>query len=142
LPLLLAVVLIAVWLIRERGLRESAPTPESANKSMPADRTTGHTVSLTIDFGDGRRTQFKPSPWREGITVQDVTRETPSDSLRLETLGSGKSAFLASLDGIENEGASGRNWTYSVNGKMGDRSFAVYALQPGDQVLWTFGTQQ
>jgi hypothetical protein len=138
----LALVLAAVWLIRNRGLRESAPAPEAARKSTPADAAAGKTVSLTIEFGDGRRKQFDPITWHEGITVQNLTRETPRSDLQLNTLGTGASAFLANLDGVENEGADGRNWTYSVNGKLGDRSFAVYELQPGDQVLWTFGKQQ
>jgi hypothetical protein len=43
---------------------------------------------------------------------------------------------------VKNEGAGGRNWTYRVNDKHADRSFAVYELQPGDHVLWTFATPQ
>ncbi len=52
---------------------------------------------------------------------------------------SAQSAFLTAIDGVENEGADGQNWTYTVNGQIADRSFAVYELKPGDQVLWTFG---
>jgi len=56
--------------------------------------------------------------------------------------GSGESAFLTTIDGIENQGDAGHNWTYSVNGKHADRSFEIYKLEPGDQVLWTFGPQK
>ena len=56
--------------------------------------------------------------------------------------GSGESAFLTTIDGIENQGDTGHNWTYSVNGKHADRSFEIYKLEPGDQVLWTFGPQK
>jgi hypothetical protein len=99
-------------------------------------------VALAIDFGDGQQEVYEPISWREGMTVRDLTRETRRDALNLEVRGTGASAFLQNLDGVENEGADGRNWLYSVNGKPGDKSFAIYELQPGDQVLWTFGGRQ
>jgi hypothetical protein len=46
---------------------------------------------------------------------------------------------LTSINGVANEGAGGNNWTYEVNGRSGDRSYAVYELRAGDRVLWTFG---
>jgi hypothetical protein len=146
LPLLLAIVLLAVWLLRDRGVREATPA-KVAERTKPAAaakpaEATGQTVSLTIDYGDGRRTEFAPIAWREGMTVYDLTSETSRSDLRLKVRGTGQSAFLAALDDIENEGADGRNWTYYVDGKMGDRSFAVYELAPGSQVLWTFSKQQ
>jgi hypothetical protein len=142
LPLLLAFVLAAVWLLRDLGVRESTPASKDATPPIAGEATSGPTVSLVIDYGDGRRTEFEPIAWRKGMTVYDVTSETERYDLKLKTLGTGESAFLANLDGIENEGADGRNWTYSVDGKVGDRSFAVFELQPDDQVLWTFGKQQ
>jgi hypothetical protein len=136
----LAFVLAAVWLVR--GMRESASPAHEAKRAAPAEAVTGLTVSLAIDFGDGRRTEYQPIAWREGMTVYDVTSETQRNDLKLKTIGTGESAFLANLDGVENEGADGRNWIYSVDGKVGDRSFAVFELEPGDRVLWTFGKQQ
>jgi hypothetical protein len=56
--------------------------------------------------------------------------------------GSGQSAFVTAIGGLENQGADAQNWTYSVNGQIADRSFAVYELKPGDRVLWTFGPRQ
>jgi hypothetical protein len=120
-------------------VREPESDPTDAQRAKPAAAANGQTVSLTIDFGDGRRTDYEPIAWREGMTVQDVTRETPRSDIKLKTLGTGESAFLSNLDGIENEGASGRNWIYSVDGVVGDRSFGVYEVEPGDKVLWTFG---
>jgi hypothetical protein len=143
LPLLLAFVLVAIWLLRDRGVRDAKPDSGDTVQGTPAGSAdASKAVSLTIDFGDGRRTEFEPVAWREGMTVRDVTRETPRADRRLDVRGSGEAAFLASLDGVANEGADGRNWIYSVNGKNGDRSFAIYELEPGDQVLWTFGKQQ
>jgi hypothetical protein len=99
-------------------------------------------VSLTIDFGDGIRERYAPAAWREGMTVRDLMVETRQGKLKLEVQGSGQAAFLKAINGVANEGADGRNWTYAVNGKPADRSFAVYELQPGDEVLWTFAAQR
>jgi hypothetical protein len=59
--------------------------------------------------------------------------------LSVDQKGSGQAAFLTSIDGVANQGADGKNWTFAVNGQSADRSFAVYELRPGDHVLWTFG---
>jgi hypothetical protein len=74
------------------------------------------------------------------MTVADAMKA--SSGVKISQKGSGQSAFVTSIDGVENQGADGQNWTYSVNGQMADRSYAVYELKPGDQVLWTFGARQ
>ncbi|MEX2307329.1 MAG: DUF4430 domain-containing protein [Pirellulales bacterium] len=142
LPLLLAIVLAAILLSRSRWLRETTtePTRDSAPRTSPAE--TDEQVTLTIDFGDGRRQKYEPIAWREGMTVHDLTRETPRADAQLATRGTGESAFLTNLDGVANEGGGGRNWTYTVNGRLGDRSFAVYELRPEDEVLWSYAAQQ
>jgi len=143
LPLLLALVLAAILLTREIGTRETA----DVGPNPPADRTfgrTGETISLAIDYGDERRQQYDGVPWREGMTVRDALAAAvdSSGNVKFAQQGSDQTAFLTQIEGVKNEGAGGRNWTYSVNGKLGDRSFAIYPLRPGDQVLWTFAAQQ
>jgi hypothetical protein len=142
LPLLLALVLAAVLL--SRGFRETTTEPASDSPVRATGATTGETISLAIDFGDGRQPQYEATPWREGMTVRDsliAVADSPG-GVRFAQQGSGESAFLTEINGVKNQGAGGRNWTYAVNGKLGDRSFAVYPLRAGDQVLWTFGSQQ
>ncbi len=134
---MLGLVLAAILLARGRGeRRQVAPAEKQANTAA------GEQVSLEIDFGDGRRQQYDPIAWRKGMTAYDLLRETPRSDLRLEVRGTGASAFLSNLDGHANEGADGRNWTYTVNGRHADRSFAIYELRPGDRVLWSFAPQQ
>ncbi len=74
------------------------------------------------------------------MTVRDLLNGVPR--LRIVQQGSGSSAFLTQIDDVTNEGAGGRNWMYSVNGQRADRSFAIYELQPGDHVLWSFAPPQ
>jgi hypothetical protein len=140
LPLLLGLVLLAIVSYRIQDSRTAAakknrslPEPIAANDPRPK-------VKLTLDFGDGRRTDFASIAWREGMTVADLMDAWPN--IEIEQKGSGQLAFVAAIDHLANQGADARNWMYSVNGKMADRSFAVYVLQPGDHVLWTFGRQQ
>jgi hypothetical protein len=140
LPLLLGLVLAAIVWSRTHALRE-APTDKSGEMPAPiAASDPGPKVALTVDFGGGRRLAFAAIAWRDGMTVADLTTAWPNIAIKQK--GAGESAFVTSIDDVENQGADGKNWTYSVNDQMADRSFAVYKLKPGDRVLWTFGPRQ
>jgi hypothetical protein len=140
-PLLLLAVLAVVLITGRFGMQErKAETPSGNGIGAEA---ASQTVSLTIDSGDGRQREWPALAWRDGMTVADalaavrsLTRQEPIDFAQM---GSGDKALLTELAQLGNEGAGGRNWTYQVNGKRADRSFAVYQLQPGDRVLWRFG---
>jgi len=109
------------------------PTPIAKDDPRPK-------IALTIDYGNGRRTAFAAIEWHDGMTVADLMAAWTNVAVKQK--GSGESAFVTTIDGIENQGADGKNWIYSVNGQVGDRSFAVYKLKPEDHVLWTFGPRQ
>jgi len=158
LPLLLAIVVVAILVINGKGVRKTLPGggDERTQAGAPAAERAGlstselpanHSVGLTIDFGDGRRREWKSIPWREAFTVANalaaVRQEEVTGSqvaaFTFSQHGTGEFAFLSEMDGVANEGADQRNWMYRVNGERADRSFAIYELRPGDQVLWTFG---
>ena len=139
LPLLLGIVLLAILLTQNRNIREAIFKPQSTPPQAEAVNERAERVLLSINYGDGRL-QNVTVEWRDGMTVADVLQQEPRISL--VTNGSGQSAFLTALNGVANEGAGGRNWTYTVDGKYADRSFAVYELQPNDHVLWTFAAQK
>ena len=141
LPLLLALVLAAILLTRGIGIRETTAPDPAADRFVGQS---GETISLVIDFGEERRRKYEAVCWREGMTVRDALAAAvdSSSNVKFAQQGSGQSAFLTEIEGVKNEGVGGRNWTYTVNGKLGDRSFAVYPLRPGDQVLWTFAAPQ
>jgi hypothetical protein len=136
LPLLLGLVLAAILLSRGRGIWEAAPESSGAAAPDSAGVAREH-VSLTIDFGGGRRQDFDAVAWNEGMTVADLFGT--ASGIEVTQKGSGQGAFLTAIEGVANEGADANNWTYEVNGQSGDRSYAVYELHPGDRVLWTFG---
>jgi hypothetical protein len=139
---LLAALVIVAILARTRDTGETT----KSDVERPAGQTApeaGETVSLAIEFGAGRR-EYETQPLRAGMTVRDLFASAgePSGGIKFAQQGSGETAFLTELDGVKNEGAGGRNWTYTVNGKFADRSFAIYELRPGDEVLWTFAEQK
>jgi hypothetical protein len=136
LPVLLALVLGAILFSQSRRIREAVFKPPAAPPNVETAASSTQQVLLTINFGDGRALQNEESAWREGMTVLDLLQGQHNISFRSE--GSGESTFLNELNGIENEGAAGRNWMYSVNGKRADRSIGAYQLRPNDHVLWTF----
>jgi hypothetical protein len=139
LPLLLAIVLAAIVLMLRRAPEPVRRSPQISPENVAADPN-AQSVRLAINFGDDREPMSLESHWHKGMTVADLLNSQPRISVA--STGSGTSTFLTSLNGITNEGAGGRNWTYRVNDKHADRSFAVYELQPNDQVLWTFATPQ
>jgi hypothetical protein len=135
LPTLLAVVLIAILLFHNRQNVDASREPAApvASSGTLAERPLY--VTITIEFGGDKPTLWKQIPWSPGMTVRGLL--TSASFGTLAEKGRGQSAFLVGIDGVQNEGAGGRNWMYSVNGKRGDRSFAIYQLQPGDDVLWS-----
>lgn len=140
LPLLLGLVLAAIVWSRVHGLRDESPERKIDSPAPLANGIPAEKVELTIDFGRGRQKKLEAIAWRGGMTVANAMNAAPGVSITQK--GSGQSAFVTSIDGVENQGAGGDNWIYRVNGIIADRSFAVYDLKPGDRVLWTFGPQQ
>jgi hypothetical protein len=128
-----------MWLASNGKIRQAIfhpPRPQPIAEAVPKQEAN---VLLTVNFGNGQLAN-ETAQWQEGMTVLDALQN--HRRIAYLTEGSGESAFLTSLNGVMNEGAGGRNWTYTVNGKYADRSFAVYQLQPNDHVLWTFAAQQ
>jgi Domain of unknown function (DUF4430) len=139
LPLLLAVVLVAIIAARSAHLPERSRNAERAVGPPPAE--TGKFVSLEIDYGDGKKREFEAIPWHPGMTVDDMmlaASRVPSGIVYLE-IGERASALVTRIDDKVNDWPQGRSWTYQVNDKPADRSVGVFELQPGDRVLWAYG---
>lgn len=120
----------------------ASPAVIAAEPALAAEKT----VELVIDFGDGFEKRYPALPWKESQTVLDVLGQAKSHRhpISFKQQGSGGSAFLVAIDDVENEGggSGAKNWTYKVNGKLANRSFAIRALEAGDVVLWKFGPRE
>ena len=100
----------------------------------------GDRLSLEVDFGNGARFEIGSLPWQEEMRVIDLmaaaSRFRPAIRFRWE--GEGAAALVTAIDGLSSEGPDGRNWQFWVNDTYADEGAGVYALQPGDRVLWRF----
>ena len=146
-PALLAVLLVVVIGIAQLLGLQSDGTSQGKQESArwtPSVRPTGETVSLTIDYGNGASKVFAALPWQAEMTVADLMQAATQyrPGIRFTQQGSGASGFLTSLEGVENEGTSGRNWIYRVGEKHAHQSFCLEKIDPGMHILWTFTDRQ
>lgn len=105
------------------------PTAPPARKG-PLPGQSG-TVTLLFRLPDAEPT-MKKIPWAEGLTVAEATAQAADTQWQ----GEGEMTMLTSLKGRPNEGASGLNWQFEVNGKYATRGAGAVELRPGDSVLW------
>ena len=97
-------------------------------------------IRLIIDYGDGVQKHFTALSWKKGMTGLDALNQAKQHprGIRFSYRGKGARGFLTAIDGLKNEG-QGKNWIYHINGKLGNRSFAIQQLSKGDVTLWKFG---
>jgi len=100
-------------------------------------------VRLEIDFSNGASKRFEALPWKSGMTVGDVMNVASEfqPGISFQQIGEEEGGFLTSLDGLKNEGAGGRNWTYEVDSQSGKVSFCVKEVEPGELIRWTFANK-
>jgi len=97
------------------------------------------TVPLEIDFGEKKQTISVDVPVSADSTVlQIMERARNMGDLDFKSSGSGETAMILSINGVENEGANGNNWIYRVNGKVASKGCGVYAVQKGDKIRWAW----
>ena len=131
-PLLLA--LVASWL--------GCDTTASPSTDLGAGEKVSGTVELLINFRDSDDLMVAVPVAADATVLSIMERAKGNGELEFEFRGQGDSAFLKSINGVENEGAGGDNWVYRVNEQLGDRSFGVFSVEADDQIVWTFGKYQ
>lgn len=140
-PLLLSMVLFGILLLspwaRHAPLGDAVP---DVTQGTPTPQPTGETVGLEIDFGNGAKRQFDGLPWHEEMTVADVLAAARQfhPGIRFSQIGTGESGLLTEIEGLKNEGSTGRNWLYEVADKPGTVSFCLQKVAPGELVRWRF----
>jgi len=100
------------------------------------------TVSLVIDYGNGKEKVLADIVWRQGMTAWDATLVATQREPRsqIKHTGSGPKVFVTEVDGFKNEGGGSdkRNWQYWVNGVYADVGAGAKVLKVGDKVVWKF----
>ena len=133
----LVLLLSCLPLLAGIALPTIAGTQEPVRKGTPSVKVS---VKVIVDYGDGVQKHFTALPWKSGMTALDAMKLSQQHprGIRFTMRGKGARGFLTSIDGLKNDGKS-RNWIYRLNGKLGDRSFAIQPLKAGDAILWKFG---
>ncbi len=113
---------------------------EGAELGLGADQAGQKTVRLEVDYGDGTMKVFMRLPFRAKMTVFQALEAAAKHprGVTFKSRGGGATAFVSQIDDLKNEGR-GDNWVFSVNGELGDRSVGVFAVKPGDTILWRYG---
>lgn len=127
-------ILMLILPVQGGCLQSSSQVDDQANVSLETIQ-----VSLVVDFGNGSTINDQAN-LELPATVLGLLEAVKSDSgLEFEHSGSGETAFIKSINGVANEGNGGKNWTFRINGKLGDCSCGVANINEGDEVLWTLG---
>ncbi len=105
-----------------------------------AKQTTAGIVTVEIDFHGRRENKELQISCSPDSTVFSILQQAQqAGEVKFAHSGAGETAFVRSIDGLENEQAAGDNWTYLVNGELGDRSCGEFPVKTGDRILWRFG---
>jgi hypothetical protein len=132
LTITLALHLSTIATAQDKAAKPAAESKASVTK----------TIALTIEFPGDVEVHYKAIAYTEGMTVFDALTAAAKHSrpLPFKHTGSGEFAFLTELDGVKNEGASGKNWIYKVDGQRAKVGMGSMKLMPGNQVVWIFGS--
>ena len=97
-------------------------------------------VTVEIDFAGRQVTKSTSVALPADSTVLDGLLELRRQGeLSFVFRGYGETAFVTSIDGLENGGASGDNWIYRINGQLGKVSCGVAHLNDDDRLSWRYG---
>lgn len=96
------------------------------------------TITLSIALADDCELTYSALPFKEGMTVADLLASAAKHKrpLQFKSKGSGEFAFLTELEGVKNAGASGKNWTFKVDGQRAKVGMGSMKLKAGSHVLW------
>jgi len=134
-----AIVVAAAMLLAVAGSLAGSVAGSAAD-------STDNTVSLTVDYGDGVSKTMDHLAWTKGNTVLDAMKAATArpHGISFSFTGTGDATMLTKIDDVASEGggAGKKNWRYWVNGAYGDRSFATFALQAHDHIVWRFTSEQ
>ena len=143
-PLLIVAVLVAILFFIQayrKGVNREARQEAELREAAIANSA----VALSVTWSNEKRLPLFEVTWSPGLTVRDLMLTAQDEgALTFEETGEGDAAMLTAIGDTTNEGAGtdSQNWIFRVNGKMADRSFAIYELEKGDIVSWEFSTYE
>jgi len=127
------VCMVALLLIAacDRPNSDLPPTAASVSETFE--------ISMQLDFqGQGENLNLEIEAPKTASVFELLQIARSQGELEFESIGSGKLAFVTSINGIENEKAGGSNWVFFVNDQLGNTGSGDYKLNESDKVLWKF----
>jgi LAS superfamily LD-carboxypeptidase LdcB len=111
--------------------------PQTENLRLENESPNENSVSLQIDFGDGKTTSFeKVLTGQEQTAYSLLTAAAEDKNLDLQTQEYDFGVFVKSINGYES--TADKAWIYFVNGESGTIAADKYKLAPGDKVEWKY----
>ena len=115
----------------------SALAISEVRAQSPTQLTVMDKLRLKIVSGEEKQ-MFEIESSEKLKTVSDLLKHVAeaNESFKYKSRGSGRTFFITEINGQKNEGARGRNWIYTVNGKRGNKSAGLFEIKAGDEIEW------
>ena len=99
-------------------------------------------VNLDVDFqGVAENIQLNASLDSDKTVLDLLLYGKSNGKLDFKYRGDGETAFVESINGIENQMGDGSNWVFHVNGEMSQEGAGATKLSDRDSVLWKFSAE-
>lgn len=122
------------------GCSSGSPPASVAEKDSTTAETSPMvgtvTVEIVIDPEDVAKTVTKQVEIKDGQTLESVMADL--DGVTIQSSGSGVTAFIQSINGVET--TADRGWTYTIDGDFAPEGIGSTKLVPGQTVQWKFAT--
>lgn len=110
-----------------------------SNNASRLDTSKAQTVSLMLDYGDGKVRVYPDIALVSGQSLLELLEKQAKDAkLTLKTKDFGELGILVEQIGDKVNGEGGKYWQYWVNNVSIPRSSDSYILSAGDVIEWKF----
>ena len=117
-----------------------AQKSKTSSDAMAEPLAASFEVEVTVDYRNSQPALEGKVKLLAGATAFSALEAFGNESgIAVQSTGEGETKFVVAIGDVVNLGAKGDNWTYRVNGQLGDRSAGIYQLKTGDKVSWIFG---
>lgn len=128
-------ILIIALLIGSEMFIFRRPQSPTQSLSLLTPAPTDITVTQVITATDNESSTIKKTV-KAGKTALNFLQETAT----ITTQGTGKNAFVISINKKAAETAEREYWSFYVNGKLANVGAGSYTLQPNDSIKWKLET--
>ena len=106
-----------------------------AREDEDAAQQVAGTVTIRIVSDEKDVVEIEIPDVASGESLENVMRQIKE--CPIEISGSGETAFVQSIDGLDTEG--GQGWTFQVDGEFANQGVGKTLLSPPTTVEWSYG---